>query len=57
MLGKPVLPSQNNHKYHKAKWLKTESFHFLCFLPNTLNSVQSELKNGIKVIRIFQPNF
>lgn len=37
--------------------VETGSIHFLWFLPNMLSSVQSELKNERKVIRIFQPSF
>lgn len=40
--GKPVSPSQRVHKHRRARWLKIESFHLLWFLPDMLNSVQSE---------------
>lgn len=51
--GKSASPSQYVHKHHGARWLKIESFHFLWFLPDMLNSVQSEFKKGNNVIRIF----
>lgn len=55
--GKPASPSQNVHKHHRASNLKIESFHFLWFLSNMLNSVRSESEKGNNVIRIFQPDF